>query len=81
MDPLLILNKSVHENLDCKNKVICIFLDIQKAFDSVNHDILLKKLDYAGILNSYLDEITNLIFMSFTYTNIPFPLRNVFLIQ
>jgi len=43
MDPLLILNKFVHENLDCKNKVMGIFLDIQKAFDSVNHDILIKR--------------------------------------
>jgi len=43
MDPLLILSKFVHKNLDCKNKVMGIFLDIQKAFDSVNHDILIIK--------------------------------------
>jgi len=43
MDHLLILNKLVHENLDCKNNVMGIFLDNQKAFNSVNHDILIKK--------------------------------------
>jgi len=55
MDHLLILNKVVHENLDCKNKMMSIFLDIQKAFDSVNHDILLKKRKYAGIKGSALN--------------------------
>jgi len=52
MDPLLILNKFIHEKLDGNNKVMGIFLDIQKAFDSVNHEILIRKLDYAGILEA-----------------------------
>ena len=34
----------VIESLEKKNKSICIFLDFAKAFDTVNHQILLKKI-------------------------------------
>jgi len=61
--PIFFLNKYVHEHLDRKNKVLGIFLDIKKAFDCVNHQLLLKKLNYAwiqGIVNklisSYLSD-------------------------
>jgi hypothetical protein len=43
------LNKYVHKDLDQNNKVLGIFQDIKKVFDSVNHQLLLKKLNYAGI--------------------------------
>ena len=39
----------VVESLEKKKIYICIFLDFAKAFDTVNHQILLKKLKYYGI--------------------------------
>jgi len=52
--------------MDKNNKVLGIFLDIQKAFDcSVDHKILLNKLDLSGIrglqnnlIKSFLSERT-----------------------
>jgi hypothetical protein len=53
--------ESVIGSIESKEKVVGIFLDLTKAFDSVSHDLLLKKLDCIGIrgrawnwLKSYL---------------------------
>jgi len=53
----------VNDGLDKYLKVITVFLDILKAFDSVDHEILLCKLDNVGIrgralnlLESYLSD-------------------------
>ena len=43
------INEVVTKNLENKINTLAIFLDIQKAFDSVDHTILLKKLEKYGI--------------------------------
>lgn len=42
------------EEIDNKNIPIAIFLDLSKAFDTLNHDILLKKLKYYGFKDNAL---------------------------
>jgi hypothetical protein len=39
----------VTRGLDDGDKCLAIFLDLSKAFDTVSHPILLKKLEYAGV--------------------------------
>jgi len=52
----------LNENLDKQNKVNGIYLDLQKALDTVNHDILLYKRHNYGIRGVVYDwsEITYL---------------------
>ena len=47
-----------------------IFLDIKKAFDTVNHDILLKKLAYYGIHGTVLEWSRNFLLDRFQCTKI-----------
>lgn len=48
-DALFEVDSFVRKNIDKYYKVLGIFLDVHKAFDCVNHDILLEKLDRTGI--------------------------------
>ena len=46
---LISVTVDIRKNLDKGNTGCGIFVDLQKAFDTVEHDILLAKLEYYGI--------------------------------
>ena len=56
---LLEVIDSCYGNLDQNTKIIGIYFDLQKAFDTVDHDILLHKLHHYGIRGMMLDWIKN----------------------
>lgn len=45
-----ILHKIASQMDQGKKYVVCVFVDISKAFDCVNHKILIDRLKYYGIL-------------------------------
>ena len=65
---LIILVDKISEALDKGDYVLGLFLDFSKAFDTVNHEILFKKLEHCGIrgialswFKSYLSDRTQYI--------------------
>ena len=46
---LIEITETIRQALDNKKIACGIFVDLQKAFDTVNHDILIAKLDHYGI--------------------------------
>ena len=51
---LLSIVESIRNNLDNKTFSCGVFVDLEKAFDTVNHTILLAKLDHYGIRDNAL---------------------------
>ena len=51
---LIDMYDKISSSIDQRKCSVGVFLDLSKAFDTVNHDILLNKLDYYGIRGLYL---------------------------
>ena len=49
---LIEITETIRQALDSKKIACGVFVDLQKAFDTVNHDILIAKLDHYGIRNN-----------------------------
>ena len=52
------VNKLLHE-IESKNHVIGIFVDLSKAFDTIDHNILLTKLEHYGVRGICYDLLKN----------------------
>ena len=61
---------SIKYTFENKETALCIFLDFAKAFDTVNHEILLKKLEYYGIRGSPLSWLKNYLNKRQQYTEV-----------
>ena len=68
---LLQITEKIKETIDNKKYGCGIFIDLRKAFDTVNHKILLKKLEHYGIrdqafnsFDSYLCDRKHYVFLN-----------------
>lgn len=60
-DAIAYVTQKIYQNLDNSEPTICIFVDLEKAFDTVSHSRLLNKLEHLGfrgnaikLMESYL---------------------------
>ena len=73
--PIIELLDKVTEALDGSMYTIAVFLDLKKAFDTINHELLLKKLLHYGVrglpynlIKNYLDGRSQQVFYKNTYS-------------
>lgn len=66
---LLSIKEKIIQNFEDKKYTLGIFLDFKKAFDSIKHDILLKKLSEYGVRGLALDLIRSYLTNRYQYTD------------
>ena len=49
VDALISLTEYIHNGLNAKSHTVSVFIDLRKAFDTVQHNILLSKLNLLGV--------------------------------
>ena len=54
LDGIVNFTSDIFDSINKGEYTIAAFIDLKKAFDTVNHNILLEKLNYAGIKNNIL---------------------------
>jgi hypothetical protein len=52
---LLCFNSYIERRLDCRSQVDAVYTDFEKAFDKVDHDILLLKLNNFGLSSRFVE--------------------------
>ena len=67
---LIEITEKIREALDKRQFVCGTFIDLQKAFDTVNHDIFLDKLNYYGIKGISNMSFENFLKERYQYTTI-----------
>ena len=59
IDTIAGFTDDIYSEMDIGNCSVAVFIDFRKAFDVVNHNILVKKLSYMGIQGNNLNLLTN----------------------
>ena len=74
------LSSNIINAIDNKELLIAVFLDLSKAFDTVEHNILLKKMDHygiRGIINNWFKSYLNNRFLFVNYLGVKSELMSV----
>ena len=70
---LIRLTESIKNSLDNKHFGCGIFIDLQKVFDTVNHQILLNKLEHYGVRGTALAWFSSYLSNRSQYVSGPWP--------
>jgi hypothetical protein len=62
--------KSIAQSMNDKSHSIGLFIDFSKAFDTIKHEILLKKLEHYGIRGPALDLLTDYLSGRYQYVSL-----------
>ena len=65
---LITFNYFIQKTLDAGNEVHAVFVDFRKAFDSVNHTLLIHKLYCIGFHHCYIELLQNYLSNRYQYT-------------